>query len=100
MGVKFFSIQNTNIKLNNIKQYGISYIDEEEKRYITINSTNFYIIKAVEAVAMALSLTEKVIVRKHYLYIKTYQNDNFKFYGDEKKLKVKLSELEKLINSD
>lgn len=104
MSIKFFKIENTNIKLNNIKQYGISYEEKPELSYSSSELSSFsslLIGTIVCAAALCLFGKNKDKDNKnYYMYITTYQNDNFKFYGDKKYLENKLSELDDLITSN
>jgi len=110
MSIKFFKIENTNIKLNNIKQYGISYEEKPEPSYSSseLSSLSSLLIGTIVCAA-ALCLFGKnkdknkdkdKDNKNYYMYITTYQNDNFKFYGDKKYLENKLSELDDLMTSN
>lgn len=116
---KFITCGNTNIRLNNIKQYGLGQYailyekvfreDMKEKRYkfedewqycgeISIEYLDLYISDVETSVLVRKSDTEEPtynsllrkkrrevfeIKRKKYLYITTYQNDNFTFKETE-----------------
>ena len=106
MSIKFFKIENTNIKLNNIKQYGISYEEKPELSYSSSELSSFSsLLIGTIVCAAALCLFGKnkdkdKDNKNYYMYITTYQNDNFKFYGDKKYLENKLSELDDLMTSN
>jgi hypothetical protein len=86
---KFIVIGNDRIKLSNIKHYGISY-----KKPVRDNSLIDLVNDIFDLIAM---LKGKEINRyKKFLFITTYQNDNFEFIGED--IEEKLRELDDYFN--
>lgn len=119
--IRFFIIQNTRIKLNNIKNYGIGYttryydydydiVPEDEnagflKRLLFNKRVN-------ERLSIRNSPNGEGLIKEvttAYFYVTTFQGDNFKFFGDlsdvrslenvgEKYAKQQVSRLDSILN--
>ena len=89
---KFIVIGNDRIKLSNIKHYGISYKEPVRVRdhgLIDLVSDIFDLIAMLKG--------EKINrYSKKFLFITTYQNDNFEFRSED--IEEKLRELDDYFN--
>ena len=123
MEPKFIQFGGTRIKLSNIKNYGISYEAYEVKRPPTQTEINRGIKRAedrkkkrkkwdilgkfVDEVDVAYlssnyykeERSRPENKKQYYLYVTTYQNDNYKFYEDEVSFNIrdKVKELDKYL---
>ena len=86
---KFIVIGNDRIKLSNIKHYGISY-KEPDRDHGLIDLVN----DIFDLIAMLKG--KKINRSKKFLFITTYQNDNFEFRSED--IEEKLRELDDYFN--
>lgn len=108
----FIKLYGTNIKASNIKQFGIS--EGEEKSYKARARGLFSKVKtydSIEEVLEAQNLTavtnafgekvadyETVISTYHYLYVTTYQGDNFSWVDSLDELEKNLKSIEEALS--
>lgn len=76
--MSFVKIGETRIKKSNIKNYGISIEDKKGEFIVTEPSG---VIEALMYLWNPKPFKEQVRVK--YLYVTTFQGDNYKFYEDE-----------------
>ncbi|MEI6270020.1 MAG: hypothetical protein WCP01_14170 [Methylococcaceae bacterium] len=88
MSNEFITIGETRIKRSNIKSFGVCH--SEEKKIRTYGHP---------ALMIGLALKRKLNGQdffewgKRYLYVTTYQNDNYKFYDTQVNIDVVIKEL-------
>lgn len=75
----FIKIGDTRIKKSNIKNYGISI----ETTSTIKKEPGSFLGFALGVIGLGLATETEEKTSKRYLYITTYQNDNYKFYEND-----------------
>jgi beta-N-acetylglucosaminidase len=92
VGKEFVKIGNTRIRKSNIKNFGVSM----EKITVPYKPKNWTqaIVMTVVSLANGQEFTQKS--EKKFLYVATFQNDNYRFYENEIDINSTLAILENM----